>query len=112
MATTTNVQQWIESALETVGLMLGDLGEVADEWDELSEGERAGWSLDWDNEMAKLEHLAELAGAGLLTPEQLARYRALATRLKAVQAHVERTGLYAPRFLSAHSTARPQTAGT
>ena len=41
----------VEIELKSLGLMVGDLWEVVDEWDSLDDGERASWSLDWDQVM-------------------------------------------------------------
>ncbi len=48
MATRLAIDQRVEIELKSLRLMLGDLPEVAQEWDELSDGERVSRSLDWD----------------------------------------------------------------
>ncbi len=83
-------------AIETIGLMLGDLPEVADEWDRLGDGERMGWSLDWSNEMSKLERLAQYASEGGLDAAQQASYRRLLQILRETLSTVERLDLYRP----------------
>jgi hypothetical protein len=82
--------------LETVGLMLGDLPDVAAEWEGLSEGERAGWSLDWSNEMSKLESLAQDDSSHMLTAAQQASYRSILQSLREATPTLERLGLYRP----------------
>ncbi|HEX5164375.1 MAG TPA: hypothetical protein VFV93_03175 [Thermomicrobiales bacterium] len=57
--------------------MVHDLQDVAAEWDQLPEGERAAWSIDWDNEMAGVESLSRLAAGGVLTADLYSRYRQL-----------------------------------
>lgn len=99
MATTTSVQERAELNLKMIGLMLGDLPEIAAEWDQIGEGERVSWSMDWSNEMAGLKHLAQHASDGLLTPSQAARYEDLVCRLKQVIPTLEQLNLYRPPML-------------
>jgi hypothetical protein len=73
--TLSNITNW----LTTAELMLGDLPEVAAEWNALGEGERAAWSIEWDNEMAGLAQVARLASCGALTTDLYSRYRRLLT---------------------------------
>src|SRR6266542_7171539 len=40
--------QGIEIGLKSLRLMLDDLPEVARDWPQMSDAERASWSLDWD----------------------------------------------------------------
>src|SRR5215207_5605987 len=68
VATATEAQQRVTAALETATLMVSDLEEIAREWEGLSDGERASWSLDWSNEMSGLERAVREAGAGTLIP--------------------------------------------
>jgi hypothetical protein len=58
----------VKAALGTAALMVLDLEEVAREWEGLSDGERASWSLDWGNEMSGLERAALEAAARTLIP--------------------------------------------
>ena len=99
MATATDAQQRAATSLKTVELMLGDLLDVAAEWESLNAGEREGWSLDWSNEMSGLERLARDTGEGLLTPTQEERYHALLARIEQVVPTIERLGLYRPSVL-------------
>jgi hypothetical protein len=96
MATTTETQQRAVTALRTVELMLGDLPEVAAEWEQLDGGEREGWSLDWSNEMSGLKRLGRYASDGVLTAEQMASYRRVLRMLIDAQPTIERLNLYLP----------------
>ncbi len=73
--------------------MLGDLPEIATEWEHLTVDERLSWSLDWGNEMSKLEDLAREASAGVLLPNELDRYFELLGRAMPT---VTRLGLRRP----------------
>jgi hypothetical protein len=96
MATTTEAQATAASSLETAQLMLADLPEVADEWEQLDDGERAAWSLDWGNEMAGLKRIARYAAEGLLDVEQQERYRRLLQELNDQLPTIERLNLRRP----------------
>src|SRR3712207_6102860 len=97
MAAPTATNQSVEIGLKCLGLMLGDLPEVAQEWDELSDGERVSWSLDWDQIMASdLLLLDRQFRAGAMTTEQETRYRALLCDLTAMLPTIQRLQLYPP----------------
>jgi hypothetical protein len=96
MATAAEAQERAELKLEIIALMLGELDDVAREWEHLSDGERVAWSMDWSNEMSGLERLTEYAVSGVLAPAQEERYRALFLRYRKLQAVVARLGLYQP----------------
>ena len=97
MAAPTTTNQSVEIGLKCLRLMLGDLPELADEWDELSDGERVSWSLDWDQIMASdLPLLDRQIRAGEMTTEQETRYRALLCELKAMLPTIQRLQLYPP----------------
>jgi len=97
MAAPTRTNQGIEIGLKSLRLMLGDLPEVAEEWPQLSDGERVSWSLDWDQIMASdLRVLDRHYRAGAMTTEQEARYRKLLCMLKDLPPLIERLQLYPP----------------
>jgi hypothetical protein len=85
--------------LNTVELMLGDLSDVVAEWEQLPEGERVAWSIDWDNEMAGLERLSRYAACGVLTADQYTRYRRLLLELGEVAPVILRLQLKWPSML-------------
>jgi len=76
--------------------MVADLPEVAGEWDQISVDERLSWSLDWGNEMSRLDDLARAAAAGTLSPAECARYHAVRRDVEAVLPSVDRLGLRRP----------------
>ena len=79
--------------LETIARTLGNLREIATEWEHLTVDERLSWSLDWGNEMSKLEDLTREASAGVLLPNELDRYFELLGRAMPT---VTRLGLRGP----------------
>ena len=93
---TTDAQQRAIRDLKTAELMLADLSEVAAEWDQLGEGERVSWSIDWGNEMSGVEALAQYAAHGLLTTEQYGRYTILLQQLREALPTITRLELYVP----------------
>jgi hypothetical protein len=102
MATTTEAQQRAELNLRTIGLMLGDVPELAAEWGTIPWGDAAtdeqlSWSMDWDNEMAALDLLARDVAAGLLTAEQEARFQQLLCKLKEALPLIDALRLSRPR---------------
>jgi hypothetical protein len=96
MATATQAQRRAMTSLPTVELMLGDLPDVAAEWESLDAAERDGWSLDWSNEMSGLRRLAQDASEGLLTSAQEERYHVVLEKLREALPTVERLALYVP----------------
>lgn len=99
MATTTDEQRRNVMRLGLIELMLADLPEIAAGWQELSEGERVGWSIDWGNEMVGLGHLAQFACDGGLTAEQQGRYQSILRALREALPVMERLGLRRPPLL-------------
>lgn len=99
MATTTEVQERAALNIRTASLMLGDLAEIAAEWDELGDGERVSWMMDWGNEMAGLSRLANYAAEDLLTQEQQQAYCALLARLRVALPTIQQLNLDPPPML-------------
>ncbi len=97
MATRSAIDQRVEVDLESLHLMLGDLPEVAQEWDELSDGERVSWSLDWDQLMGALKvTLDPYYRSGDMTADQRARYREILRQLQEALPLIQRLRLYPP----------------
>jgi hypothetical protein len=96
MATTANDRERALTYLRTIELMVNDLPEVAAEWSEISDGERDGWSIDWGNEMARLQRLAEYVADGALDEAGLSRYRAVLARLHEASPLIARLNLRRP----------------
>lgn len=97
MAAPTATDRRVAIGLESLRLMLGDLPEVAEDWARMGEGERASWSLDWDQMMGTYHPLLERHyHAGTMTPDQQARYRDLLRRLAEARPLIERLGLQPP----------------
>ena len=81
--------------LQWAHLTLDELTEVAEEWQEMPDGERTSWSLDWDQVMGSdLPEIEQYYRCGKLTAEQRARYRDLRRRLKAALPTIERLNLF------------------
>ncbi len=82
--TTTSEAELTDLRLESVAAYLGDLPILAEQWDALDDGSRAGESLDWDHYVADyLPNLEWQYHSGQMTPDQEARYRALLAQLRA-----------------------------
>ena len=97
MASLPATTDHIEIGLESLRLMLGDLPDVAADWDQLSDGERASWSHDWDQLMGtELRLLDPCYRAGSMTPVQQERYRAVLAQLKTALPLLNRLDLYRP----------------
>lgn len=96
MAATAGARRTPLTPLESIALMVADLPEVAGEWDQISADERLSWSLDWGNEMSRLDDLACAAAAGTLSPAEREQYRALRRDVEAALPTVDRLGLRRP----------------
>jgi len=96
MVAKTNDPKRIDLALTSIRHMLDDLPEIAAEWDVISTDERLAWSLDWGNEMVKLQHIADALASARLDPDRTAQYRQLADRVAALVSTVDRLGLRRP----------------
>ncbi|MGE0543239.1 MAG: hypothetical protein AB7R89_24025 [Dehalococcoidia bacterium] len=100
MATPTEQQQRALSYLRSLELMVDDLPEIADEWDELSDGECESWSHDWDNEMAKLTFLGEYVAQGVLADDDERRYSEVVQKLRDAAPLIRQTHLRSPQISS------------
>jgi len=96
VATATEAQQRVMAAVENAALMLADLQDIARGWDDLPDGERVSWSLDWSNEMSGLEHVATDVRSGILTPSQKQAYQTVIRRLAKARPVLMALGLYVP----------------
>ena len=97
MGAPAKIDRRIEIGLESVRLMLADLPDVASDWAEISDGERASWSLDWDQVMASdLRELDRLFRSDAMTSDQQDRYRKLLRNLSEAMPLIERLHLYPP----------------
>lgn len=87
----------IEIAMKSVGLMLCDLPEIAEEWPQLRSGEQASLSLDWDHLIASyLSELDEHYRSGNMTTEEQARYGSLLQKLNDAIPIIERLDFMRP----------------
>lgn len=83
MATRAEAERRIDLTLEALERCAADLPQVAAEWNELPDGERASWGLDWAHLMADyLPELAEYVRSGQLSLDRQERYRDLKRKLK------------------------------
>lgn len=96
MAATAGARRTPLTPLESIALMLADLPEVAGEWDQISIDERLSWSLDWGNEMSKLDELARAVAAGTLSQAERGQYHALRRDVEAALPTMDRLGLRRP----------------
>jgi hypothetical protein len=80
--------------------MVLDLPELAEEWDEITDAERASWSLDWDQVIASdLFVLQKLQREGRFSTEQESRYRDVLSLLNQASPLIDRLGLYPPGLI-------------
>ena len=99
MAQDTRLTERIDRSLRYDHAMLDELAEVTAEWDEIPDGERASWSMDWDQ--FALDKISRVTGhyeSGDMTPDQEASYRRLLQRIEANRDLIERFGLTMPRI--------------
>ena len=94
MASPTAVAARIDRRLHALLAEVRALAGTAEEWDTLSDGERAAIALDWDHLLADyLAELERLCRAGEMTAEQQERYRELLQELQGALPIFDRLGL-------------------
>ena len=97
MVARAGTHQRLEIALHALESGLGDLPELAEEWDQLADGERASCSLDWDHLMGTyLIIVNRHYRSGDMAPDQRCRYERLVGELKKALPLIERLKLYPP----------------
>ena len=97
MVARTDTSRRIDIQLHAIESAVADLPEITDEWDELADGERASWSLDWDHLMGSyLLMLERYHAAREMTTKQDHRYEALRSSLRAALPFIEYLNLYRP----------------
>ncbi len=95
-ATTPVSPERNELRLRNVRLDLEAIPELAAEWAELPDGERASWSHTWDNHMGAVENLILAYRRGELTAEQERDLRKLVRRLGELSAKIAAMGFWLP----------------
>lgn len=99
MAARTEIDTRIALRLDALVANVGDLPEVADDWDDLLDSERVSWSLDWNHLMVDyLPEVDQAYRAGCMTPDQRARYCELLDSLRGVLSILEHLNLARPRL--------------
>jgi hypothetical protein len=99
MARETAVTQSIDRSLRYNHAMLDELLDVTEEWDEIPDGELAGWTMDWHQfAFDKIKRITEAYVNGAMTPEQEREYRRLIQRIEHHRDLIERFGLTMPRI--------------
>lgn len=97
MATTTEIARRIDTYLRVLQAEVDDLPNVAREWDEWTEANRASFALDWAHLMADyLTQLDDYCRSGDLSLDQGRRYQALSESLQSQLPTIERLDLYRP----------------
>ncbi len=97
MATKTDIARRADRDLGALLAGVSDLLDVAKEWEELSDEERAEESLYWDHYMADfLTELDEYHRAGHLSQEQYERYEQLRGKLKQALPVIEKLDFHRP----------------
>ncbi len=83
MASPTAVATRIDRSLHALLTEVRALASTAEEWDTLSDGERAAIALDWDHLLADyLTELERRCRSGEMTAEQQERYQELLQQLR------------------------------
>ena len=99
MAQDTKITEHINRSLRYDHAMLDELAEVTAEWEALPDGERASWSMDWDQfALEKFPRITREFRTGVMTPEQEASYHHLLQRIEENRDLIERFGLTMPRI--------------
>jgi hypothetical protein len=97
MVARTNTHERIDIQLRAIEAALADLPEIVEEWEELPDGERASWSLDWDHLMGSYLIILDRYHTGAeMSEEQNRRYHALRDCLRAALPLIDRLNLYRP----------------
>ena len=97
MATTAELKRSIDLNLDIVDFEIEDISELAPIWDDEPDDIRAAEELSWNSTMSRLRlDLDPAYRSGQMTPEQVARYRALLVRLKEALPIIERLGFAKP----------------
>ena len=100
MAASTESQRSIEIGLSSLRLMVLDLPELAEEWEEITGAERASWAHDWDQVIAgDLRILDDLCRSGRLSTEQVAQFKEVLRLLDEAAPLIERLQLYPPEIV-------------
>jgi hypothetical protein len=93
------VTQLIDQSLRYDHAMIDELLEVTSEWDEIPEGELAGWTMDWTQfALEKIRMITEDYLSGKMTPEQKSEYHRLLQRIERHRNLIKRFGLTMPRI--------------
>ena len=94
MAAPTTIASRIDRSLHALLAEARTLAGTAEEWDALSDGERAAIALDWDHLLADyLTELDRFCQAGEMTADQQQRYRDLLQQLQKALPFFDRLGL-------------------
>jgi hypothetical protein len=97
MVARTRARQRIEIGLRALEAALDDLPEIVEEWNDLPDGERVSWSLDWDHLMGSyLTLLDEYRHTQQKSNVQAQRYDTVRARLRSAMPHIEYLNLYRP----------------
>ncbi len=97
MVARTGTRRRIDIGLHALEAALDDLLEIVDEWNDLPEGERVSWSLDWDHLMGSyLTLLDEYRQTKRMNDAQARRYYAVRARLRLAMQCIEQLNLYRP----------------
>lgn len=101
MVATTELKRRLDLHLRAAEAALTDLDELAPCWADLSEFDRADFSLEWDHAIAdKYAELCEAFDQGQLTADQRTRLRVAARRLTAMRSVSDALGLMPPASMS------------
>jgi hypothetical protein len=99
MAQEPTTTELIDQSMRYNHAMLDELIEVTEEWDEIADGELAGWTMDWEQfALMIIPEISDEYLSGLMTPEQEREYRRLIQRIEQHRDLIQRFGLTMPRI--------------
>ncbi len=79
----TITSEHVDKEIKISFLMLEELAEFSQEWDEIPDWKQDDWTLEWGQFLNKLKYVLHKAyQSGQMTPEQKNQYKELWSKLK------------------------------
>ncbi len=98
MAAQATVNERIDLKLSAIAAEIENLPAIVDEWPHMLDDHQAGFLLEWDEMMARMESLDRARIAYQMHPIQQARYRELLCKLEEALPSIEQLGLPRPKL--------------
>ncbi len=98
MAASTITSERVEHELKIAFLMLEELDDNAELWEQMPDWEQVDWSLEWEQFLNFLDHILDAAYKNnQMTPDQQVKYHELIRQIKERMPIIERLRLTKPR---------------